>query len=106
MIPPYNVPYDWQDTSFRMAEAYYQLGEIEKGDAIVSALADKAVEYITWYLSLDEHRFLLSSGELMEYHLPLLNSEVQLMEKFNSPKAKSYAEKLDKLYEISLARMK
>ena len=106
VIPPYNVPYDWQDTSFRMAEAYYQLGEIEKGDAIVSALADKAVEYITWYLSLDEHRFLLSSGELMEYHLPLLNSEVQLMEKFNSPKAKSYAEKLDKLYEISLARMK
>ena len=47
MVPAVNVPYDFQNGSLQMAEAYYQLGETEKADAIVKALADKAVEYVT-----------------------------------------------------------
>ncbi|MBO4984140.1 MAG: DUF2723 domain-containing protein [Bacteroides sp.] len=105
MIPAYNVPYDWQDSSFRMAEAYYQLGKTEQGDAILKALADKAIEYITWYLSLDEHRFLLSSGEVLEYQLPILNSIVQIMERNQSPQADTYKQKLDQLYDLSMARI-
>ena len=51
MIPAYNVPYDWQNGAVQMAEAYYQLGETEKADKIMDALANKAIEYLTWYLS-------------------------------------------------------
>ena len=50
MIPAYNVPYDWQNGAVQMAEAYYQLGETAKADEMMKALADKAVEYLTWYL--------------------------------------------------------
>ena len=58
---PSTSPYDWQNGSLDMAEAYYQLGETAEGDWVAKALADKAVQYLTWYLSLDDRRFLLSS---------------------------------------------
>ena len=67
MIPAYNVPYDWQNGAVQMAEAYYQLGETAKADEMMKALADKAVEYLTWYLSLDDNRFMISTREF-EYH--------------------------------------
>ena len=78
MIPAFNVPYDFQNGALQMAEAYYQLGETEKADAIIKALADKAVEYATWYLSLDDSRFLVSEREC-QYHLSLLDAEVKKM---------------------------
>jgi hypothetical protein len=39
-----------------MADDYLALGEKEKGEAILNDLANKSVEYITWYLSLDDQR--------------------------------------------------
>ena len=106
MIPAYNVPYDWQNGAVQMAEAYYQLGETEKADSIMKALADKAVEYLTWYLSLDEQRFAMSSREIIDYQLPILSSEVKLMQKYNSELAPIYDSKLNELYQMCVDRMK
>ena len=39
-----------------MADDYLALGEKEKEKAILNDLANKSVEYITWYLSLDDQR--------------------------------------------------
>ena len=106
MIPAYNVPYDWQNGAVQMAEAYYQLGETEKADSIMKALADKAVEYLTWYLSLDDKRFAMSSREIIDYHLPILSAEVKLMQKYNSEQAPVYDDKLNELYQMCVDRMK
>lgn len=106
MIPAYNVPYDWQNGAMQMAEAYYQLGEKEKGDNIMKALADKAVEYLTWYLSLDDQRFAMSSHEVVDYQLPILSTEVKLMQKYNSELAPVYDSKLNELYQMCVDRIK
>ena len=105
MIPAEHVPYDWQNGSLQMAEAWYKLGEMEKGDHIAQALADKAVEYMTWYMSLDEGRFMISSREF-EYHWALLSEEVKKMEQYKSPLAETYRAKLEELYEMYVNRMK
>ena len=105
MIPAENVPYDWQNGSLQMAEAWYKLGETEKGDHIIQALADKAVEYMTWYMSLDNGRFLISSREY-EYHWALLNEEVKKMEQYKSSLAETYRAKLEELYDMYVNRMK
>ena len=105
MIPAYNVPYDWQNGAVQMAEAYYQLGETEKADKIMDALANKAIEYLTWYLSLDNSQFFVSSREF-EYHIALLNEELKLMEKYKSKLSDNYSGKLDELYGMSVSRMK
>lgn len=64
MIPAFNVPYDVQNGALEMAEAYYQLGNNTKADQIIDELANKSVEYLTWYLSLDDNHLLMSRVNL------------------------------------------
>ena len=105
MIPACNVPYDWTNGAAQMAESYYQLGETEKADKIMKALADKAVEYMTWYLSLDDNRLLISANEF-EYHFRVFNAEVQTLKKYNSKLAEVYEPKIEELYNMYAERMK
>ena len=51
VLPGYNIPYDY--TSASMAQYYYQLGEIEKGNAIMTKVAANCAEYLEWGASLD-----------------------------------------------------
>ena len=105
VIPAYNVPYDWQNGAVQMAEAYYQLGDTAKADEMMKALADKAVEYLTWYLSLDDNRFMISTREF-EYHWAVLDAEVKAMKKYNSKFAEIYGPKVEELYNMYVDRMK
>ena len=105
MIPACNVPYDWQNGAVQMAEAYYQLGETEKADSMMKVLADKSVEYLTWYLSLDEKRFLYSVREY-EYNWAILDREVKIMKQYNSKLADIYEPKVEELYNMYVDRMK
>ena len=55
MLPGYNIQYDY--TSASMAALYYSMGEMEKGNAIMSKVANNCVEYLQWGASLDnDHR--------------------------------------------------
>ena len=105
MIPAYNVPYDWQNGAVQMAESYYQLGDSAKADEMMKTLADKAVEYLTWYLSMDDSRFAISTREF-EYHWAVLDAEVKIMKKYNSKLAEIYDPKVEELYNLYVERRK
>ena len=105
MIPAYNVPYDWQNGAVQMAEVYYQVGDTAKAEEMMKALADKSVEYLTWYLSLDDKRLIISAREF-EYQWAVLDAEVKLMKKYNSELADIYEPKLDELSNMYVERMK
>ena len=106
MIPSHNVPYDWANGAFQMAEAYYQLGQNEKANKIIDELANKSLEYMIWYLSLTDYQLSIASENFM-YNAGLLDAEVRLMEKYKSEElAKHYSEQLDQLYNEYVARMK
>ena len=105
MIPAFNVPYDWQNGAVQMAEAYYQLGDSAKADEMMKALANKAVEYLTWYLSMDDSRFVISTREF-EYHWAVLDAEVKIMKKYNSKLAEIYEPKVEELYNLYVERLK
>ena len=105
MIPAFNVPYDVQNGALEMAEAYYQLGNNTKADQIIDELANKSVEYLTWYLSLDDNHLLMSQREFI-MHLSALDMEVKMMEKYQSKVAGNYTPKVNELYNIYVGRMK
>ena len=106
MIPAYNVPYDWANGSFQMAEAYYQLGQQKKADQIVDALANKSLEYMIWYLSLTDDQLSIANENFV-YNASLLDAYVRLMEKYKSQELeKRYSAQLEKLYSEYVARMK
>ncbi len=46
MLPGYNISHDY--TSATMASYYYMLGEMEKGDKLMDAVADNAADYLRY----------------------------------------------------------
>jgi hypothetical protein len=105
MIPEMNVPYDYQNGAHQLAIAYYTLGDDKNGDRVLSAVADKAVEYITWYLSLDEQNFMISRREV-EYQIALLSEFHRIMDENGSEIADTYDNKLNTLYDLYANRIK
>ena len=104
MIPAMNVPYDWDNGAYQMAGVYAEIGDTDKAGHILKALADKAVEYCNWYLSLDTKRFYISAGEF-ERHWRALNMEVELMKRCQLPEAGQYDEKANQLQHLYNSRL-
>lgn len=104
-VPAYNVPYDWANGAYQLAEAYYQLNQKAKADKIMDDLANKSVEYMIWYLSMS-HNQLSVSGENFMYNASVLDAEIRLMEKYKSQLAPHYSQQLDQLYNEYVTRMK
>ncbi|MDR1003707.1 MAG: DUF2723 domain-containing protein [Prevotellaceae bacterium] len=104
MIPAINVPYHIQNGAMEMSESYYKLNDLDSADRIATAVADMAVEYITWYLSLDDNRFLDAWQNLIGYYLPMLNDVVKQMHTYHSKQESLYDGKFDELYQMCLER--
>ena len=103
VIPATTVPNDYQSGSKDLAEAWFTLGNEEKGAAILDDMANKSLEYITWYLGMDNRRFALSTQECL-YHFYLLDEIAKMMENNNVPQAENYTKKFNELYGIFTER--
>jgi hypothetical protein len=68
VIPSTTVPHDYvMSSSKEMADDYAALGQPEKAMTILNDLANKSVEYLTWYLSLDDSRLQSSYEECLRH---------------------------------------
>ena len=108
------MPHDYiLSSSKEMADDYLALGETEKAEAILSDLANKAVEYISWYLSLADQRLANSYEECVRnfYILDELNKtlarcntasgvESESEQKPKSDMSAHYVKKFEELYEV------
>ena len=119
VIPSKNVAHDYSMSSSKeMADDYIALGEYAKAEAILDELANKAVEYITWYMSLDDERLASSYENCLRnfYMLDGINksfdkiaSKVQGQPEgemnVSSDMADHYAQKFDELYDMFNVRL-
>ena len=105
VIPTTTVPSDFQSGSKDLAKAWFTLGKKEKSAAILDELAEKSLEYITWYLSLDTQRFTISAQECL-YHFYLLDEETKMMEEFQLPQAERFTAQFNQLYTLFDERTK
>ncbi len=79
MLPGYNIPYDY--TSASMAAIYYSLGEMDKANAIMTEVADNAVEYMVWGASL-KPEIRKSVQSTLGHHSAILGFVLQNMERY------------------------
>ena len=114
VIPSTTVPHDYiMSSSKEMADDYLALGEKEKGEAILNDLANKSVEYITWYLSLNDQRLQGSYEDCLRnfYILDEINKSLARAnaaggvqgegeQQNKSDMASHYAKKFEDLYEV------
>lgn len=97
VIPEINIPYNYRNGALNMAETYYLLNRRLDAERIMDALALNSVQYVEWYLSLDEKQFAVSQTECL-YQLSLLNEELKLMDRYRSPGFDKYDTKFQELY--------
>jgi len=114
VIPSKNVPHDFvMSGSKEMADDYIELGEYAKAATILEEMANRAIEYITWYLSMDNERLALSYESCVRnfYILDDLNKSfdkiVQKEQgqpegemKASTERAEHYAQKFAELYDM------
>ena len=107
VIPSTTVPHDYlMSSSKEMAESYLALGQAQKAEKILNELANNAVEYATWYLSLDQARFEGSYENCMRYFY-ILDDVCKTLARIKDSKtgkeidsAVHYAQKFDQLYKL------
>ena len=119
VIPSKNVAHDYiMSSSKEMADDYIVLGEYAKAESILDELANKAVEYITWYMSLDDERLALSYENCVRniYILDEINKSFDKIAQkkqgqaegemsTSSEMADHYAQKFEELYDMFNVRI-
>lgn len=106
MIPDFNVPYEFiMNGGASLAESYYRLGKQEEGDRVMDAIANNSVEYVIWYLSMNDAQMYVSSREIMT-HISILDESVRIMEQYDSDRAEHYGTQLEELYTMYVSRVK
>ena len=104
VIPHYNVVWDYQNGAVDMATAYYELGENETAEHMMNMMAEKEIQFMTYYLSLDDWRLDISAGEF-EYHAAVLNRIISIMEQYESPRVEELDDTLNELFSIYKQRV-
>ena len=104
-IPSTTVPHDYiMSSSKEMADNYIKLGQQEKAASILNHMANNSVEYITWYLSLDDARFASSYENCMR-HFYILDDVCKSLANVKEGKEQEsaafhYTQKFEELYKL------
>jgi hypothetical protein len=113
VIPTTTVPHDYQSSmSKQMADQYILLGDTIAAQSILNDLANKSVEYLTWYLSLNDTQLINSYDNTLR-HFYMLDDLTNTMARIssNEPSNKEqqeqyadialhYAKKFEELYRL------
>jgi hypothetical protein len=103
MIPVENVPYsDWFGAK-DLVEGWYKVDQPEQAEKILCAVMDNCVEYIEWYLSMNNYQLSLSQESAL-YQMSLFDAARKIMADHKSEKAEMYNNKLDELYGAFITR--
>jgi len=90
-LPVENVPHDYMSNSLDEAECYAQLKMNDKANAIVNQLWQKACQYLDFYLTLDDSKFVYNSNRCRTQFY-IMNQICNLVDTFDKATA-------DKCYE-------
>ena len=113
VIPTTTVPHDYASSmSKEMADQYITLGDTIAAQSILNDLANKSIEYITWYLSLNDNQLMNAyENTLRQFYMldDITNTMARLSTEESDNKEKQeqstdvalhYAKKFEELYRM------
>ena len=112
VIPSSTVRHDYiYGNSKEMADDFATLGKTAKAIDLYRQMADNAIEYAVWYLSLDENHLYNSYEECMR-HFYILDDLCKSLSKLTDsetgeviPEAAHYDQKFEQLYQVLEKRL-
>ena len=96
VIPTYNVPMTYMNGGADFAEAYYKLGMNKKAEETLDAMWKTCAQYLRYYLSLPQNRFMSSQRDCM-YNLYIMQRFCEIASPYNKPLADKMTENLNQL---------
>ena len=103
VIPPSNVPHTYTSGSLELARVWNTIGGKKEANDIALSIANKASEYLEWYLNLPNKMLLLDQKECFSY-LYQMHSALGIMESAGSNKVMELSKKLDLYNQLIQAR--
>ena len=112
VIPSTTVPHQYIETASKeMADQYISLGDTVTAQSILIELANNSVEYLTWYLSLNDTQLMNAYEETVRHFLMLeeIDKSLAKLSSYEGDKEKEerssdialhYAQKFDELYRM------
>ena len=102
-IPPTAVPHSYTSGSLELARVWNTIGGKKEANDIALAVANKASEYLEWYLNLPGNVLLLSQKECLS-SMYQMHSAISILESAGSDKVMELAKKLDIYNQLIQAR--
>ena len=113
VIPSTNVPHDFlYGKSKQMADNYLKLNQTKQAENILAQLAETSSQYIAWYLSLDNSRFIQSYESCVRhvYMLDEVCKSLGVIKDLNTGKSctssEHYLQQFAELYQLFNKRIK
>jgi hypothetical protein len=79
VIPVTSIRHDYFTMNF--GRFYYELGQMDKGDAIMRAVADQSIQYLRWYASLTQKQ-AQSASDKIESNMMILSNLLYFADKY------------------------
>ena len=96
VIPTYNVPMTYMNGGADFAEAYYKLGMNKKAEETLDAMWKTCAQYLRYYLSLPQSRFMSSQRDCM-YNLYIMQRFCEIASPYNKALADKMTQNLNQL---------
>lgn len=103
VIPEYNIPMTYLSGGLDFTEAYFMLGDKAKAEKVAADVWKNSVQYLKWYMSLSQSRFLSSQREC-QLHLFALKSLSDMAHRYGSATADKKTQELNTLYDLFVSR--
>lgn len=96
-IPDYNVPIDYMSGGLDMARGWALVGQKAKAKEYMGKVWKNCTQYLEYYLSLSNDRFLQAQSDCIR-NLLIMQNTVDAASMVDPNIAKSYSKTLEKLY--------
>ena len=98
-IPSYNVPVDYMSGGLDMARGWLLTGQKAKGEEYLSKVWTNATQYLNYYLSLSNDRFMAAQSDCIR-QIMIMQSTAEVAGMVSPKLEAKYAKQLNALYTL------
>ena len=98
-IPSYNVPVDYMSGGLDMARGWLLTGQKAKGEEYLSKIWTNATQYLNYYLSLSNDRFMAAQSDCIR-QIMIMQSTAEVAGMVSPKLEAKYAKQLNALYTL------
>ena len=103
VLPTYYLPMNYLNGGMEFAMTYYELGMRQKGEQVINSMWKTCTQYLRWYLSLNQSKFISSQRNCM-FNLYAMQQMTEIVARFDKSKANKMSAELNQLISLYQSR--